>query len=61
VVGFANGGATVLIVPTSAFPTKSDEIDRTANGIRFRWTLANGNAYASVPECLSDVGLQNAK
>jgi len=50
-----------LVIPTSEFPTKSDEIDRTANGARFRWTLANDNAYASDPQCLSDVGSQNAK
>jgi len=59
-VGFANSGATLLIVPTSAFPTQSDEVDRNANSARFLWTLANCIAYAPVPECLSVVGLQNA-
>jgi hypothetical protein len=60
-VGFANSGAALLIIPTSAFPTKSDEIDRKANGTRFLWTIANSDAYASVPKCLSDVGSQNAE
>src|SRR5581483_1504133 len=45
----------------SAFPTESGEIDRTANGVRFRWTLANSSAYAPVSKCLSDLGSQNAK
>ena len=60
-VGFANSRAGLLITPSPAFPTKSEEIERKANGARFLWTPANGNAYASAPKCLSGVGSQSAK
>jgi len=60
-VGFANSRAALLIDPTSAFPTESDEIERTANGVRFRWTFANSAAYAPLSKCLSNLGSQNAK
>ena len=40
-VGFANSGAALLVIPTSAFPTESDEVDRKANSARFLWTFTN--------------------
>lgn len=55
-VGFANSRTELLIDPTSVFPTESDEIGWSANGRRFHWTLADGNAHASAPECLSNGG-----
>jgi hypothetical protein len=60
-VGFANSGAALLIISASAFPTESSEIERTANGVRFPWTIPNSAAYTPLSKCLSDLGSQNAK
>jgi hypothetical protein len=46
-VEFANSRAALPIDPTSAFPTESDEIERTPNGVRFLWMLTNSNGCTS--------------
>src|SRR6266536_1378385 len=57
---FANRQAGLPNIHSSAFLTESDEIERKANGACFLWTIADSNAYASSPTCLSDVGSKNA-
>lgn len=39
----------------SLFPTRLKGIEQKANSQHFVWTIAAGDAYASVPKCLPDL------
>jgi hypothetical protein len=55
-VEFANRWLTIHLKPDAVFPTKLKRVEGKANVARFVWTIAERNAYASFPKCVSDAG-----